>query len=71
MGGNTDRSGFYGVFFVVGFRYYFSDADVMKMAKKLIKDPEHKNKNAQETFQDIAYLSDYQLYQFAQKYSVS
>jgi hypothetical protein len=43
----------------------------MKMAKKVIKDPDHKNKNAQETFEDMAYLSDYQLYQYAQKYLVS
>ncbi|XP_055541042.1 SWI/SNF-related matrix-associated actin-dependent regulator of chromatin subfamily A containing DEAD/H box 1 homolog [Wyeomyia smithii] len=50
-------------------RYYFSDADVRKIARKLAGDSDWKGNNIDETFQDIAYLSDFKLYQLKQKYT--
>ena len=53
-------------------RYYFSDDDVRSMAKKLARDPDWKgSKNPNEVFQDIAYLSDFKLYELREKYDVS
>lgn len=49
-------------------RYYFTDDDVHKMAKALAKDSSYKNTNPNEIFQDIAYLSDFKLYQMAEKH---
>ncbi|KXJ70348.1 hypothetical protein RP20_CCG024025 [Aedes albopictus] len=50
-------------------RYYFSDAEVRKIARKLAGDSDWKNKNIDETFQDIAYLSDFKLLQLKDKYT--
>lgn len=50
-------------------RYYFSDAEVRKIARKLAGDSDWKNKNIDETFQDIAYLSDFKLLQLKEKYT--
>lgn len=49
-------------------RYHFSDDQVRKMAKALAKDPSYKNTNPDEIFQDIAPLSDFKLYQMAEKH---
>lgn len=49
-------------------RYYFTDDKVMKMAKALAKDLTYKNNNVTEIFQDIAPLSDFKLYQLAEKH---
>ncbi|CAM6032200.1 unnamed protein product, partial [Sphagnum compactum] len=49
-------------------RYYFSDDQVRKMARALAKDPTYKNTIIDEIFQDLAYLSDFKLYQMAEKY---
>lgn len=50
-------------------RYYFSDDEVRKIARKLAGDSDWKNKNIDETFQDIAYLSDFKLLQLKEKYT--
>ncbi|XP_053694435.1 SWI/SNF-related matrix-associated actin-dependent regulator of chromatin subfamily A containing DEAD/H box 1 homolog isoform X2 [Sabethes cyaneus] len=50
-------------------RYYFSDDDVRKIARKLAADSDWKGNNIDETFQDIAYLSDFKLYQLKLKYT--
>ncbi|XP_049534531.1 SWI/SNF-related matrix-associated actin-dependent regulator of chromatin subfamily A containing DEAD/H box 1 homolog [Anopheles darlingi] len=50
-------------------RYYFTDDDVRGMAKKLAKDPDYKGSNVDNIFQDIAYLSDFQLYEMRDKYT--
>lgn len=42
-----------------------------KIARKLTGDSDWKNKNIDETFQDIAYLSDFKLLQLKEKYTVS
>jgi SWI/SNF-related matrix-associated actin-dependent regulator 1 of chromatin subfamily A len=53
-------------------RYYFTDEDVKGMAKKLAKDRDWKgSKIPSEVFQDIAYLSDFKLYELRDKYIVS
>uniref|UniRef100_A0A336MDF4 SWI/SNF-related matrix-associated actin-dependent regulator of chromatin subfamily A containing DEAD/H box 1 homolog n=1 Tax=Culicoides sonorensis TaxID=179676 RepID=A0A336MDF4_CULSO len=49
-------------------RYYFSDEQVHKMAKALARDPSYKNTKPDEIFQDIAPLSDFKLYQMAEKH---
>lgn len=50
-------------------RYYFSDADVRKIARKLAGDSDWKGNNVEEAFQDIAYLSDLKLLQLKEKYT--
>ncbi|XP_058445908.1 SWI/SNF-related matrix-associated actin-dependent regulator of chromatin subfamily A containing DEAD/H box 1 homolog [Malaya genurostris] len=50
-------------------RYYFSDDDVRKIARKLAGDSDYKGNNIDEVFQDIAYLSDFKLYQLKEKYT--
>ncbi|XP_055594161.1 SWI/SNF-related matrix-associated actin-dependent regulator of chromatin subfamily A containing DEAD/H box 1 homolog [Uranotaenia lowii] len=50
-------------------RYYFSDADVRKMARKLAGDSDYKCTNPDDIFLDIAYLSDFKLYQLKEKYT--
>lgn len=50
-------------------RYYFSDVEVRKIARKLVGDSDWKNKNIDETFQDIAYMSDFKLLQLKDKYT--
>ncbi|XP_063700083.1 SWI/SNF-related matrix-associated actin-dependent regulator of chromatin subfamily A containing DEAD/H box 1 homolog [Culicoides brevitarsis] len=49
-------------------RYYFTDEQVHKMAKALARDPSYKNTKPEEIFQDIAPLSDFKLYQMAEKH---
>ncbi|XP_053676032.1 SWI/SNF-related matrix-associated actin-dependent regulator of chromatin subfamily A containing DEAD/H box 1 homolog [Anopheles nili] len=50
-------------------RYYYSDDDVRGIARKLATDPEYKGKNADNIFYDIAYLSDFKLFQLRDKYT--
>lgn len=49
-------------------RFYFTDDKVRAMAKALAKDSSYKNTKPNEIFQDIAYLSDFMLYQMAEKH---
>lgn len=51
-------------------RYYFDDDDVKRMAKILARDPMYKKQSNEEyMFEDLAYRSDYQLYQLTQKFT--
>uniref|UniRef100_A0A182MBE9 SWI/SNF-related matrix-associated actin-dependent regulator of chromatin subfamily A containing DEAD/H box 1 homolog n=1 Tax=Anopheles culicifacies TaxID=139723 RepID=A0A182MBE9_9DIPT len=50
-------------------RYYYSDDEVRKIARKLATDPDYKGNNADDIFYDIAYLSDFKLYQLRDKYT--
>uniref|UniRef100_A0A182JVJ0 SWI/SNF-related matrix-associated actin-dependent regulator of chromatin subfamily A containing DEAD/H box 1 homolog n=1 Tax=Anopheles christyi TaxID=43041 RepID=A0A182JVJ0_9DIPT len=50
-------------------RYYYSDDDVRKFARKLATDPDYKGNNADDIFYDIAYLSDFKLYEMRDKYT--
>ncbi|XP_052894273.1 SWI/SNF-related matrix-associated actin-dependent regulator of chromatin subfamily A containing DEAD/H box 1 homolog isoform X2 [Anopheles moucheti] len=50
-------------------RYYYSDDDVRNIARKLATDPDYKGNNADDIFYDIAYLSDFKLYQMRDKYT--
>jgi len=49
-------------------RYFFKDDKVKQIAKALSRDPTYKTTNSDVIFQDIAYLSDFKLYQLAEKY---
>lgn len=50
-------------------RYYFSDDTVHSIAKKLAQHPLYKkNRNPQYVFEELAYLSDFQLLQTMEKY---
>uniref|UniRef100_A0A182Q7M2 SWI/SNF-related matrix-associated actin-dependent regulator of chromatin subfamily A containing DEAD/H box 1 homolog n=1 Tax=Anopheles farauti TaxID=69004 RepID=A0A182Q7M2_9DIPT len=50
-------------------RYYYSDDDVRGIARKLATDPDYKGTNADDIFYDIAYLSDFKLYEMRDKYT--
>ncbi|XP_050076976.1 SWI/SNF-related matrix-associated actin-dependent regulator of chromatin subfamily A containing DEAD/H box 1 homolog [Anopheles maculipalpis] len=50
-------------------RYHYSDEDVRKMATKLATDPDYKGTNVDDIFCDIAYLSDFKLFQMRDKYT--
>uniref|UniRef100_A0A182NP32 SWI/SNF-related matrix-associated actin-dependent regulator of chromatin subfamily A containing DEAD/H box 1 homolog n=1 Tax=Anopheles dirus TaxID=7168 RepID=A0A182NP32_9DIPT len=50
-------------------RYYYSDDDVRGIARKLATDPDYKGTNADDIFYEIAYLSDYKLYELRDKYT--
>ncbi|XP_055643899.1 SWI/SNF-related matrix-associated actin-dependent regulator of chromatin subfamily A containing DEAD/H box 1 homolog [Toxorhynchites rutilus septentrionalis] len=50
-------------------RYYFTDAEVRKIARKLAGDSGWKGNNVDEVFQDIAYMSDFMLYKLKEKYT--
>uniref|UniRef100_A0A182PJL1 SWI/SNF-related matrix-associated actin-dependent regulator of chromatin subfamily A containing DEAD/H box 1 homolog n=1 Tax=Anopheles epiroticus TaxID=199890 RepID=A0A182PJL1_9DIPT len=49
--------------------YYYSDDDVRKIARKLATDADYKGTNADDIFYDIAYLSDFKLYEMRDKYT--
>jgi len=51
-------------------RYYYSDDDVRKMAKFLSRDPLYKKDNPEYIFEELAYLSDFQLFQLTKKHQV-
>ncbi|XP_058059073.1 SWI/SNF-related matrix-associated actin-dependent regulator of chromatin subfamily A containing DEAD/H box 1 homolog [Anopheles bellator] len=50
-------------------RFYYTDDDVRNMARKLATDADYKGKNVNEIFQDIAYLSDFKLFEMRDKYT--
>ncbi|KFB41039.1 AGAP009980-PA-like protein [Anopheles sinensis] len=50
-------------------RYYYSDADVRDIARKLATDVDYKGSNVDDIFLDIAYLSDFKLFQLKEKYT--
>uniref|UniRef100_A0A182XGX4 SWI/SNF-related matrix-associated actin-dependent regulator of chromatin subfamily A containing DEAD/H box 1 homolog n=1 Tax=Anopheles quadriannulatus TaxID=34691 RepID=A0A182XGX4_ANOQN len=50
-------------------RYYYSDDDVRKIARKLATDPDYKGTKEDDIFYDIAYLSDFKLYEMRDKYT--
>ncbi|XP_058120394.1 SWI/SNF-related matrix-associated actin-dependent regulator of chromatin subfamily A containing DEAD/H box 1 homolog [Anopheles ziemanni] len=50
-------------------RYYYSDADVRDIARKLATDVDYKGNNVDDIFLDIAYLSDFKLFQLKEKYT--
>uniref|UniRef100_A0A182JM75 SWI/SNF-related matrix-associated actin-dependent regulator of chromatin subfamily A containing DEAD/H box 1 homolog n=1 Tax=Anopheles atroparvus TaxID=41427 RepID=A0A182JM75_ANOAO len=50
-------------------RYYYSDEDVRGIARKLAMDADYKGNNADDIFLDIAYLSDFKLFQLKEKYT--
>lgn len=52
-------------------RYYFTDEKLREIAKRLASDLEYKKQNAEYIFEDLAIMSDFQVYQTAQKYTVS
>lgn len=52
-------------------RDHFTDERLREMAKRLATDLEYKKENAEYIFEDLAVMSDYQVYQLAQKYTVS
>lgn len=52
-------------------RYYFTDAKLREIAKRLASDLEYKKQNAEYIFEELAIMSDFQVYQTAQKYTVS
>lgn len=50
-------------------RYYFTDEKVHQIAAKIAVHPAYKkNRNPQYVFEDLAYLSDFQLMQTMEKY---
>lgn len=51
-------------------RYYYTDDDVMKMAVRLSTDVLYKRDNPNHIFQDLAILSDFQLFTLCKKYPV-
>lgn len=52
-------------------REHFTDEKLREIAKRLATDLEYKKENAEYIFEDLAIMSDYQVYQLAQKYTVS
>lgn len=51
-------------------RYYFTDEKLREIAKRLASDLEYKKENAEYIFEELAIMSDFQVYQMAQKYTV-
>lgn len=49
-------------------RYYYTDEDVEKLAKKLMRCPTYKGDNPQHIFEDLAYLSDFQISEIIEKH---
>lgn len=52
-------------------RYHYSDNDVMEMSRRLSTDITYKRDNPDHIFEELAILSDFQLYQLTAKYPVS
>lgn len=52
-------------------RYFFTDDKVHDISNRLATDVLYKKDNAQYIFEELAVMSDYQVFQLAQKYTVS
>ena len=52
-------------------RFHYDQPTTRKMASRLAKDPDYKEKNEQYLFEDLMCMSDFQVHQLTQQYSVS
>lgn len=52
-------------------RYYYSDDDLKQLAKRLAKCSTYKGENTDYIFEDIAYLSDFQIWQLCEKHDIN
>lgn len=52
-------------------RFHYDANVTRKMAARLARDPNYKEKNEQYVFEDLMCLSDFQTHQLTQQYSVS
>lgn len=52
-------------------RHFYTDEKLHEIAQRLATDLEYKKENAQYIFEELAIMSDFQVYQLAQKYTVS
>lgn len=52
-------------------RYYYDENKLRKLSKYLSKDTFYKENNAQYIYEDLLFMSDFQIHQLTQQYKVN
>lgn len=52
-------------------RYYYQEDSLRKIAGRLARDPGYKEKNEQYLYEDLLFMSDFQIHQLTLQYPVS